>query len=91
MQLEGGERAREQGEGKTQGRAWCVRALASHVKDVELFLKKDFIYLFLERREGRERRRERNIDVRGTLISCLLYVRQPGTRPVTQARALTGT
>ena len=25
---------------------------------------KDFIYLFLERREGREKERERNIDVR---------------------------
>ena len=27
-------------------------------------LLKDFIYLFLERREGREKKRERNIDVR---------------------------
>ena len=28
------------------------------------FFKKDFIYLFLQREEGREKERERNIDVR---------------------------
>ena len=28
------------------------------------YFKKDFIYLFLEREEGRENERERNIDVR---------------------------
>ena len=32
----------------------------SYLKD---FLKKDFIYLFLEQKEGREEERERNITV----------------------------
>ena len=40
-----------------------------------LFLKKDFIYLFLERRERKEKERERNINVRlpltGLLPPCL--------------------
>ena len=31
---------------------------------LSLFFLKDFIYLFLERGEGREKKRERNIDVR---------------------------
>ena len=35
--------------------------------------KNPFIYLFLERWEGREKERERNIDVRDTLIGCLLH------------------
>ena len=30
---------------------------------IYLFIYKDFIYLFLERRKGREKERERNIDV----------------------------
>ena len=46
------------------------------------FLKKDFIYLFLERREGREKERERNID-------WLLLVCAPTrTKSKTQACAL---
>ena len=49
------------------------------------FLKKYFIYLFLEREEGREKERERNINVWLPLIRPLL-----GTWPVTQACALSG-
>ena len=45
----------------------------------------DFIYLFLERREGREKQRERNINVWLPLTCPLL-----GTWPITQACALTG-
>ena len=41
----------------------------------------DFIYLFLERREGRDRGRETSTRERN--ISCLLYVPQPGTEPTT--------
>ena len=48
------------------------------------FLKKDFIYLFLERGEGKEKERERNIRV-GLLLTCQL-----GTWPVTQACSLIG-
>ena len=46
---------------------------------------KDFIYLFLERGEGREKERERNIIVWLPLMQPLL-----GTWPATQACALTG-
>ena len=46
---------------------------------------KDFIYLFLERGEGREEERERNINVWLPLVRPLL-----GTWPATQACALTG-
>ena len=49
-----------------------------------LFLKKDFIYLFLERGEGREKEKERNID------QLPLAGPQPRTLSTTQARALTG-
>ena len=45
---------------------------------------KDFIYLFLERGERREKERERNINVWLPLTYPLL-----GTRPTTQACALT--
>ena len=47
-------------------------------------LKKDFIYLFLDRREGREKGKERNINVWLHLVCSLL-----GTQPTTQACALT--
>ena len=50
-----------------------------------LYVLKDFIYLFLERGEGREKERERNINVWLPLACPLL-----GTWPVTQACALTG-
>ena len=46
---------------------------------------KDFIYLFLERGEGREKERERNINVWLPLARPLL-----GTWPATQECALTG-
>ena len=36
------------------------------------FLNKDFIYLFLERGEGREKERERNVNVWLSLMSPLL-------------------
>ena len=48
------------------------------------FLKKDFIYLFLDRGEGREKE-ERNNSVCLPLVCPLL-----GTWPATQACALTG-
>ena len=43
-----------------------------------------FLNLFLERGEGREKDRERNID------GCLSHTPTPETEPKTQARALTG-
>ena len=46
---------------------------------------KDFIYLFLERGEGREKERVKNINVWLSLMHPLL-----GTWPATQACALTG-
>ena len=46
---------------------------------------KDFIYLFSERRDRREKERERNINVWLPLVHSLL-----GTWPATQACALTG-
>ena len=46
---------------------------------------KDFIYLFLDRGEGREKKRERNINVWLPLEHPLLR-----TWPATQACALTG-
>ena len=49
-----------------------------------LFIFKDFIYLFLERGEGREKERERNIDAWVPLVCSPL-----GTWPTTQACALT--
>ena len=50
-----------------------------------LFFLKDFIYLFLDRGEGREKERERNINVWLPLLHPLL-----GTWSATQACALTG-
>ena len=49
------------------------------------FFKKDFTYLFLEKGEGREKERERNINVWLPLMHSLL-----GTWPATQACALIG-
>ena len=49
-----------------------------------VFIFKDFIYSFLERGEGREKERERNID------RFLLHVPQPATRSATQVCALIG-
>ena len=50
------------------------------------FFKKDFIYLFLERGEGRER----TINVRGNINLLPLAHPQPGIWPATQACALPG-
>ena len=53
---------------------------------IQRYFLKDFIYyLFLERGEGREKERERNINVWLPLACPLL-----GTWPTTQAYALTG-
>ena len=49
------------------------------------YFKKDCIYLFLERGGGREKERERNINV-WLPLTCPLQ----GTLPATQACALTG-
>ena len=51
----------------------------------QLVLKKDLIYLFLERGEGREKEREKNINVWLPLTHPLT-----GTWPATQAYVLTG-
>ena len=50
-----------------------------------MYFKQDFIYSFPERGEGREKERERNINVWLPLICPLL-----GTWPTTLACALTG-
>ena len=50
-----------------------------------MYFLKDFIYLFLERGEGREKKRERNINV-WLPLACP----PQGTWPTTQACALTG-
>ena len=47
---------------------------------------KDFIYLFLERGERKEKERERNI----YQLPFALALRQAGTQPATQVCALTG-
>ena len=57
---------------------WCV-----HLNPFQHFL--NFIYLFLERGEGKEKEREWNINVRLPL-ACSLQ----GTWPANQACALTG-
>ena len=47
--------------------------------------------LFLERGEGREKEgEEKNQGERETLICCLSHMPQRGTKPATQACALTG-
>ena len=50
-----------------------------------ILFKKDFIYVFLEKREGRDKKRERNINVWLPLLHP-----QPGTWPRSQACALDG-
>ena len=52
---------------------------------------KDFIYIFLERGEGRKRGRETAMSERNRNISRLTLAHlRPVTRPTTQAHALTG-
>ena len=63
----------------------CIRDVLRALSFVlSFFFKKDFIYLFLDRGEGREKERERN-NVWLPLMRPLL-----GTWPSTQACALTG-
>ena len=50
-----------------------------------IYFKKDFIYLFLDRGEWREKERSRNINVWLSLMCTLL-----GTQPATQACATAG-
>ena len=57
----------------------------SYVYCISLSLFKDCIYLFLDRGEGREKEREKNIEVSLPLARPL-----QGTWPATQACALTG-
>ena len=52
---------------------------------VQQFFFKDFIYSFLGRREGKEKERDRNINVWLHLMHPVL-----GTWPATQACDLTG-
>ena len=68
-------------------RVWYHSLIITLVKELIYcpFKKKDIIYLFLERREGREKKRERNISVWLPLMCPLL-----GMWPATQACALTG-
>ena len=61
----------------------CI--LRMRIRKMEDSFLKCFIYLFLERGEGREKERERNINVWLPLMCPLL-----GTWPTTQTYALTG-
>ena len=63
----------------------CVGGEGEKVRLWLLFFFKDFIYLFLERREEREREREGNI-----WFGCLLNAPWLGTEPATWACTLTG-
>ena len=81
------------GNRKGLGQIWCPMALSKwkdrwNMSGFFLFLRfiffNDFIYLFLERREGKEKERERNINVWLPPTHPL-----PGTWPLIQACALT--
>ena len=63
---------------------YCASPVVAHVKRFFIFFK-DFIYLFLDRGEGWEKERERNINVWLPLTHPLL-----GAWPATQVCALTG-
>ena len=69
----------------SSGSLLCVNWSPVLPKLVTFFFLKDFIYLFLEREEGREKERERNVNVWLPLTWPPL-----GTWPATQACALTG-
>ena len=58
--------------------------------DLFYFFFKHFIYLFLERGQGREKERETNVDVWEKHRSFASHTPPTGTWPVTQACALTG-
>ena len=70
------------GTGNPLVRRWA--STEAHQPGPKFFLK-DFIYLFLERGEGKEKERERHINVWLPVILPVL-----GTWPATQACALTG-
>ena len=62
---------------------WCPNPTTMKAEG-HLCFKKDFIYLFLERGEGRENKRERNIGVRGkhwSVASCMRLVWGPNLQP----------
>ena len=69
----------------SSGSLLCVNWSPVLPKLVTFFFLKDFIYLFLEREEGREKERERNVNVWLPLTWPPL-----GTWPATQECALTG-
>ena len=64
----------------------CIKIWFSPI-NLFLFLKKDSICLFLESRREGKREGEKHQCVR-TYIGCLSYVPQLGTKPTTQACAL---
>ena len=65
------------------GRSWHTGQRRVGVKS---FLKQDFIYLFLEREDGREKREvQKHQCERKASIDCLLRVPQLGTEPTTKA------
>ena len=64
---------------------WSQMFCSFSLPALESFFKKDFVYLFLDRGEGRAKERERNINVWFPLMHLLL-----GTWPAIQACALTG-
>ena len=59
--------------------------MATLENNLTVYFFKDFINLFLERRERWEKERYENTDVWETLIGCLSHVLQLGTEPATQA------
>ena len=65
---------------------WMVKLKDTAIRYLSIlyFIFKDFIYLFLERGEGREKERERNINV------WVPFATPTGTWPATQACSLTG-
>ena len=71
------------------GGSYCATHFLCHPLSCSIFLTyfffKDFIYLFLEKGEGRGKERKRNINV-WLPLACP----QLGTWPTTQACALTG-
>ena len=74
------------GQGRKGSAAKKVKKyLASLSPPFTFIFKKDFIYSFVENREGREKEKDRNINVWLSLMHPLL-----GTRPATQACVLSG-
>ena len=76
--------------GESQGRQGLQSFFAFNPKLTKYFFK-DFVYLFLDRGDWREKERERNIDVMCERYTDRLPLAHPqlGTWPATQACALT--